>query len=126
MNCNGRLNGLVLNEEGKEHLKQVLGNPNMKNSSEFTEALDSLCEQMNLVKGTISEEGQMSTCPVSYSLSSPNGFYATQVVGTVMGTPDGVVCYLMIVNTSPLLKTHTSAHIGRWCDNLQKWEFTNE
>ncbi len=123
MNNNGK--AVLLNEEGKEYLKKTLG-CKMETSSEFTEALESLCEQMGLVKGTISEEGQLSSCPVNYSLSSPNGFYATQVIGSVTGTPDGVVAYLMIVNTTPLLKTHTSSHIGRWCDNLQKWEFTNE
>jgi len=122
-NCNGKSNGLLLTEESKTYLKGKLG---MINKPEFAEALDSLCKQMNLIKGTISEEGQMTTCPVSYSLSSPNGFYATQVVGTVVGTPDEVICYLMMVHTTPLLKTHTSAHVGRWCDNLQKWEFTSE
>ncbi len=115
-----RLNGLVLTEEGKEVLEREFG---LKNS-EFTEALQSLCDQMNLSKGTISEEGQMTTCPVQYSLSSPNGFYATQVVGTVIGTPEEVVCYLMMVHTSPLLKTVSNCHIGYWNEKSNIWIFS--
>ena len=96
---------------------------NNLNKPEFSEALNSLCEQMNLSKGTISEEGQLTSCPVHYSLSSQNGCYATQVVGTVMGTPDDVMCYLAVVHTIPMLKTVTSAHVGRWNVYSQIWEF---
>jgi hypothetical protein len=109
MNCNG---------QHKEERTMI-------NKPDFNEALDSLCEQMNLIRGTISEEGQMSTCPVYFSLSSPNGFYATQVVGTVMGTPEEIICHLMMVHTTPLLKTSTDAYIGHWCLIMQKWEFSN-
>ena len=115
-----KLNGLILNEEGKAFLEKSLGTVN----SEFIEAIETLCDQMNLTKGTISEEGQMTTCPVHYSLSSPNGFYAIQVVGTVIGTTDEILCYLMIVNTTPLLKTHTGAYTGRWCSKTLIWEFS--
>jgi len=119
-----RVEGLLLTEEGKRVLQKNLGGEmKPERNSEFNEALTTLCEQMNLQKGTISEEGQMTTCPVHYSLSSTNGFYSTQVVGTVVGTPDEVVCYLMQVTCTPLLKTHTSAHIGNWNENLQQWVF---
>jgi hypothetical protein len=89
----------------------------------FLDALNSLCEQMGLVKGTISEEGQMTNCPVHYTLSSENGFYAIQVIGMVVGTPDEITCYIMTVHTLPYLKTKSNSYVGKWGQKSQRWEF---
>ncbi len=98
----------------------------MKERPDFNEALEALCEQMKLTRGTIAEEGSLTSCPVSFTLAHPSGFYSSQVIGTVCGTNEEVMCYLMVVHTLPHLKNQTSAHIGRYRSDVGTWEFDRE
>lgn len=121
------INGLILNEWGKEFFKSRMPpKADMVNDPNFNDALKRLCESMNLTPGTIVEEGQMTACPVHYTYASDKSAYATQVVGTVLGTTREVVCNLLVVFTIPTLRSKTFTYVGRWCQNAGDWSFDEE
>lgn len=121
-------NGLVLTEENKASLTACYREKKMNvlDAPNFQEALDDLCDQMFLNRGQIAEQGGMTTCFVYYTLSNKNGFYVTQIFGSVVGMREEVICHLMVSQTLPKLKSNNLTYTGRWSPKLQSWEFTNE
>lgn len=116
-------NGFLLDKLGREFLLKKMP---MTKQPNFTEALESLCKSMGLSKGTIIEEGQMTACPVHYTYASQDNSYATQIVGTVLGTSREVVCNLLVVYSVPVLKSKTLTYVGHWDHNYGDWVFNEE
>lgn len=117
--------GFLLDGEGRKFLLDKMPLKTM-NEPNFNDALKRLCEVMGLTQGTIVEEGQMTACPVHYTHTSQEGNYASQIVGTVLGTSREVVCNLLVVHTIPVLKSKTFTYIGRWDQNQGEWSFGEE